>query len=134
MARRCLVLGAGARFAVAISGGRDSMALACLSAEYARNNDAHVLALIVDHGLRENSKEEAAQTVKWCEALGLEAKLLRWEGEKPTSQIQEQARAARYRLLASACNEAGVDTLMTAHSADDQAETVFMRLARGASA
>ncbi len=119
-------------FAIAVSGGRDSMALARLSALYAEETGAAVLALTVDHGLRPQSASEAAQTAQWCKAAGLAHRTLVWTGDKPTTGIQEAARHARYRLLAAACNEAGIGALLTAHSASDQAETFLMRLARGA--
>jgi tRNA(Ile)-lysidine synthase len=118
--------------AIAVSGGRDSMALARLAARYAQETGAAVLALTVDHGLRPQSASEAAQTAQWCKAAGLAHRTLSWTGDKPTTGIQEAARHARYRLLAAACNEAGIGALLTAHSASDQAETFFMRLARGA--
>jgi tRNA(Ile)-lysidine synthase len=57
---------------------------------------------------------------------------LPWEGEKPETGIQAAARKARYRLLCQACERMGIEHLITAHNADDQAETVFMRLRRGA--
>jgi tRNA(Ile)-lysidine synthase len=119
-------------FAIAVSGGRDSMALVRLAADYRVGAAVPILALTVDHGLRKASAAEAAQVADWCEKAGLPHKTLVWTGDKPTSGIQEAARHARYRLLASAVQEAGLDTLLVAHSADDQTETVFMRLARGA--
>ncbi|MHA7873600.1 MAG: tRNA lysidine(34) synthetase TilS, partial [Hyphococcus sp.] len=121
-------------FAIAVSGGRDSMALARLAAVFAARKKVRVLALTVDHGLRPESAQEAEQAAAWCKAAGLTHCILTWEGAKPSSGIQEAARHARYKLLAQAVEEAGLATLLTAHSADDQAETVFMRLARGAGA
>jgi len=120
------------RFAIAVSGGRDSMALARLAADYASGTNAQVLALIVDHRLREGSREDAARAARWVESAGLPARILVREGAKPQSAVQAFARTARYQLLADAVCEAGMTNLMTAHSATDQAETVFMRLGRGA--
>lgn len=129
---RCAALKAGRRWALAVSGGRDSMALVRLAADGAAQTGAELRAFTVDHGLRETSAREAAQTAAWCQAVGVDHETLVWRGEKPASGVQAAARTARYRLLAEAAAAMDADCLMTAHSADDQAETVFMRLARGA--
>lgn len=118
-------------YAVAVSGGPDSMALACLAAA-TKPSSAEIFAFTVDHGLRPESADEAARAAVWCEALSLKHRVLCWRGDKPASGVQEAARRARYRLLAEAANEAGAGAILTAHSRDDQAETVFMRLTRGA--
>ncbi|MEM9494939.1 MAG: tRNA lysidine(34) synthetase TilS [Pseudomonadota bacterium] len=127
---RLAALGAPRRFAIAVSGGRDSMALAVLASRYAKRHGGDVLVLIVDHGLRAGSREEAAQAARWCETLSLTAEVLTWKGEKPASGVQAAARAARYRLLCEACYEHDCVALMTAHHLEDQAETVLMRRAR----
>lgn len=131
-AARLEALGAPQRFALAVSGGRDSMALAVLARDYAKATGADIAAFTVDHGLREGSDETAHQCAEWCEALGFQTSILNWRGDKPASGVQAAAREARYRLLAAACERHGHGALLTAHSADDQAETVFMRLRRGA--
>lgn len=133
-AARLEALDAPRRVGIAVSGGRDSMALAVLCSNYAKRAGAEIVAFTVDHGLRDGSAETARQSADWCEALGIPARILNWHGEKPPSGIQAAARKARYGLLAKACNEAGIEALLTAHSASDQAETMFMRLRRGAGA
>lgn len=114
-------------WAVALSGGPDSLALAAMLAT--RNTNG--LALIVDHGLRPESAQEAAMVAGRAEALGLQTKVLRWTGEKPTTGLMEAARHARYDLLIEACRQAKCSRLYLAHHQDDQIETALFRLARG---
>lgn len=114
--------------AIAVSGGADSFALLHWAAQAGKP----VLALTVDHGLREGSALEARAVADWCRERNIDHHTLVWEGEKPGTGIQDAARTARYRLLIEACYRLGIEHLVTAHTADDQAETVFMRLRRGA--
>jgi len=116
--------------AVAVSGGRDSLALALLAEEWASARGGRIAGLIVDHALRPESASEAAATVALLGRHGCEAEILRWSEAKPRSGLQEAARMARYRLLREACRRSGVFHLLVAHHADDQAETVAMRAAR----
>jgi tRNA(Ile)-lysidine synthase len=116
--------------AVAVSGGRDSVALAVLAHEWAGERQGSVRALIVDHGLRSASAVEAHSTHERLAALGIEAEVLVWSGAKPATRLQQAAREARYRLLFEACRRHGILHLLTAHHADDQAETLAMRAAR----
>lgn len=116
--------------AVAVSGGRDSLALAMLAREWAIARSGRIVGLIVDHALRPESAEEAAATASLLGRLGCEAEILRWSGAKPRTGLQEAARAARYRLLRETCRRRGILHLLVAHHADDQAETVAMRAAR----
>jgi tRNA(Ile)-lysidine synthase len=120
--------------AVAVSGGRDSLALALLANDWARARSGAIVALIVDHGLRTAAACEAEATREMLARRGIEAAILRWNGAKPTHGLQEAARAARYGLLFEACRERAILHLLVAHHADDQAETVAMRAARGSGA
>ncbi len=116
--------------AVAVSGGRDSVALALLAHDWAQARGGEITGLIVDHGLRAGSSQEAAATRELLGRHGITAEILRWRGAKPSSGLQEAAREARYRLLFDACRRNGLLHLLVAHHADDQAETVAMRAAR----
>ncbi|WP_431854192.1 tRNA lysidine(34) synthetase TilS [Azospirillum sp.] len=119
------------RLAVGVSGGADSLALALLAQGWAAGQGGSVLALTVDHGLRPESAAETARVAAWMAARGIAHATLRWEGEKPASGIQAAARDARHRLLAERCRAEGILHLALAHHADDQAETLLLRLARG---
>ncbi|MBX9944477.1 MAG: tRNA lysidine(34) synthetase TilS [Reyranella sp.] len=116
--------------AVAVSGGRDSLALALLARDWAAARGGQAVALIVDHGLRAESGTEAMAACDVLKGLGIEAEILRWSGVKPGTGLQAAARRARYRLLGEACRRRGILHLLLAHHADDQAETVTMRAAR----
>ena len=114
---------------LAVSGGPDSMALLLLAARLRARLPIHVAT--VDHGLRPESAGEAALVAALADDLGLPHAILAWDGIKPLTRIQERARAARYALLADHARVIGASHLLTAHHADDQAETVLMRLGRG---
>jgi tRNA(Ile)-lysidine synthase len=121
-----------ARLLVAVSGGPDSVALLALLADWARQPGRPALhAATVDHGLRAASGEEAEGVAGLCERLGVAHRILPWDGLKPCTGLQERARAARYALLADEAERLGGAVLVTAHTLDDQAETLLMRMARG---
>jgi tRNA(Ile)-lysidine synthase len=118
-----------ARVGIAVSGGPDSLALLLLAAEARSGN---IEAATIDHGLRAEAHEEAAMVGRLCERLGIPHSTLtaRWN-DVPETAIQERARQQRYKLLGYWAEERGLAALATAHHADDQAETLLMRLARG---
>lgn len=124
------------RVVLAVSGGSDSMALMVLVARWAGSGRAPADLVIevatVDHGLREGSAQEADWVAERARSLGFRHTTLAWSGEKPQSAVQEEARAARYALL-TAHAQAGPQpaAIVTGHTADDQAETLVMRLGRG---
>lgn len=114
-------------FALAFSGGTDSLALLTLLCAHPRLNGV----LHVDHGLREGSDAEAERAAEMAKQMGVKATTLRWAPGRLSSRIQEKARQARYGLMGDWCRAHRVDDLVTAHHADDQAETVLMRVQRG---
>ena len=118
---------------LAISGGPDSTALLYLMARWCavRQPAPHLLAVSIDHGLRPEARHEAAAVKRLAEKLGVEHRTMRWTGAKPSTGIQEAARVARYRLLRTAAHRAKARCVLTAHTLDDQAETVLFRMARG---
>ncbi len=119
------------RFAVALSGGPDSMALCLLLNDWAKLHNGTLHAFTVDHKLRDNSTAEAAQVGAWLKPFGIPHHILTWQHAPLTTGIHENARTARYDLLLAACHEHNLSHLFLAHHADDQAETVLMRFARG---
>lgn len=121
-------LGATEHLAVAVSGGPDSLALLHLAATAF---PARTTAITVDHGLRNGSATEAAAVADLCNTIDIPHLTLHWTGEKPRANLQSAARAARYSLMGNWCAAAGIPLLLTAHHADDQAETLLMQLQRG---
>ncbi len=118
---------------IAVSGGPDSTALLMLVARWAKRlkSPPQILAVTIDHGLRPQSAAEAAAVKRLARRLGVAHRTLRWQGRKPKSGLQEAARIARYRLLAQTAAACGHAHIVTAHTLDDQAETMLFRLARG---
>ena len=118
---------------LAVSGGPDSTALMVLAARWRQSLKVKpaLIAITVDHGLRAESGREAAAVGRLARKLGLPHRILRWTGAKPKAGLQRAARAARYRLLADAARKAKASHVLTAHTLDDQAETVLIRMSRG---
>ena len=116
------------RLGIAVSGGPDSLALLLLAAAA---RPGRVEAATVDHQLRRGSREEAEFVRSICERLGVAHMILTARVERGAS-LQAQARAARYGVLGEWAIQRDLAAVATAHHADDQAETLLMRLARGA--
>jgi tRNA(Ile)-lysidine synthase len=119
------------RLGLAVSGGPDSLALMLLMAQWVRRGGPELFVYTVDHGLRPEAADEAAMVAREAERLGLTARILRWDGNKPATGVQAAARRTRYRLFAGAMKRDEVELLVTAHHLGDQAETVLMRMAHG---
>jgi tRNA(Ile)-lysidine synthase len=117
---------ADGRLGIAVSGGPDSMALLSLAAIAF---PGRVSAATVDHGLRPESAEEARMVADYCSAHSI-AHSIRAPAAPINGSLQASARAARYALLGEWRIANGIDWILTAHHADDQLETVVMRLNR----
>ena len=118
---------------LAVSGGPDSIALMWLAARWRRAlaRGPRLIAVTVDHGLRQAAAAEARDVKRLARSLDLPHRTMRWTGAKPKTGLPAAARAARYRLLAQAARGHGATHILTAHTRDDQAETLLMRLVRG---
>ena len=113
---------------LAVSGGPDSVAmmqLACCAGGF------RLSSATVNHGLRAEASSEAQHVASLAAQLNIPHAILEWQGEKPKSRLQELARKARYELLFAHAHEIGATHVLTAHTLDDQAETILFRMIRG---
>lgn len=117
----------GDKIAVAVSGGADSMALCLLTQEFVQQYGGDFVALIVDHGLRSCSAEQAKMTADRLCQKKIPCRILKWAGDKPVHGIEQAAREARYRLLSEACRQENCQALLLGHHRQDQAETFLIR-------
>lgn len=117
--------------AVAVSGGPDSMALAFCLQRWAKAKSKSIVAFIVDHALRPESKAEAELTQRRLAMLDIKSEILTWHHNSIVSRLHVTARKARYDLLSQACLKKEILHLFLAHQREDQAETILMRLAKG---
>lgn len=115
-------------FAVAVSGGSDSMALVHAILKFYPHTRISMRAVTFDHQLRPDSSSEANQVKLWMNDLEVSHKVLCWDGEKPTSDIMRRARSARYQAIESWMKKNDLKYLFLAHHLDDVLETLFMRL------
>ncbi len=122
-----------ATLVLAVSGGPDSVALMWLAARWRKSfsRGPRLIAVTVDHGLRKDAAREAREVKRLARNLAIEHRTLRWTGDKPNRGVPAAAREARYRLLTGAARAARARHVLTAHTRDDQAETLLMRLLRG---
>ena len=118
---------------LAVSGGPDSLALMWLAARWRRalTRGPRLIAVTVDHGLRPEAAREARDVKHLARTLDLPHRTMRWNGAKPKTGLPAAARTARYRLLVQAARANGATHILTAHTRDDQAETLLMRMLRG---
>ncbi|WP_136660924.1 tRNA lysidine(34) synthetase TilS [Nitratireductor sp. XY-223] len=117
---------------VAVSGGSDSTALLHLLDKHLKSSGGpRLVAVTVDHGLRASSSGEAEQVAAFCSSRDIKHITMQWTGEKPASGLQDAARNARYELLREAALSVGAAAILSAHTRDDQLETIRMRQRRG---
>ncbi len=125
------LLGVNANFAVALSGGPDSLALLYLAKNFAKKNNLKFTAVSIDHRLREDSSKE----IDWIKKL-MKKEKVSFVSKKVIKKISSSntlsiARKHRYKLLTDLCKKNKFKYLLTAHHLDDEIETFLMRLIRG---
>ncbi len=118
-------------YAVAVSGGPDSLALSCLTKYFSYKYGTKFYYFIVDHKLRKESSKEAKKVVKLLKKIGVACKILVWNGKKPKSNIQSIARFNRFSLIIKECSKKKIHNILLAHHRDDRDENFFIRLTRG---
>jgi len=107
------------------------MALLHMAAGWCRSRGLRLLAATVNHGLRPEAGAEAAWVARACAALGVPHRTVLWQGWNGQGNLQDAARQARLGLLSEWAGAERLEVVLLGHTADDQAETVLMRLARG---
>lgn len=120
------------RLGVAVSGGGDSVALLAVLVAFAREHDIDLRAITIDHGVRAGAQAEIDLVAELCEARQVPHHVSRWTGWQGDGNFQAEAREARYTLMAEWAKGQDITHIALGHTADDQAETLLMRLARGA--
>ena len=118
-------------FAVAVSGGPDSLALAFLSKVYSLKKNITSKFFIIDHKLRTDSTNEAKLVKKTLKRHFINAEILTWKGKKPFKNVQSIARKKRYDLLFVKCKSLNINNILLGHHSEDLVENFFMRMVRG---
>ncbi len=128
----CSPLREASRIGIAVSGGGDSMALMQALAAVFNDSGPRLFVATVDHGLRDGSAAEAALVAQTARDLGLPHDTLNWTDNAGSGNLQDRARRARYGLLTDWAKARDIPVIALGHTAEDQAETVLMRLRREA--
>ncbi len=125
---------------VGVSGGADSTALILSLDELIKNDKLHLKLVVahLDHGLRKDSASDARWVTKLAKELGHQVVIgkaqLKTAGGKRVANLEQAARTKRYDFLLKTANQNKSEVVLTAHTLDDQAETVLLRLLRGSAA
>lgn len=119
------------KIAIAVSGGRDSLALVDIINKARAELSVDILCVIVNHNLRPESLSEAKKVQDLLHSFDMKTEVLEWQHDEINSDIHNKARTARYKLIADYCKKNDVKIALTAHHANDQLETLLMRIFRG---
>ncbi|MEM8578023.1 MAG: tRNA lysidine(34) synthetase TilS [Pseudomonadota bacterium] len=120
-----------ARLGVAVSGGGDSVGLLCALDAWAQDQPTELSVISIDHGLRPAARDELRFVRDLCARLGVDHHIEYWSNWDGAGNLQSAARAARFALIADWAAGNEIDHVALGHTANDQAETLLMRLARG---
>ena len=130
------LINAGETIGVACSGGRDSMCLLAFLNSISSEYNFKVVAINIDHDLRENSKNESAFVVDYCNKNGIKVLSYKLNVRKFCEErklgLEQGARDARYRVFASLIKNKVVNKIALGHHLQDQAETILLNIFRGA--
>ena len=118
----------GQNIAIAVSGGSDSLALAYLANKFKNKYNYNIIAFTLDHQLRKESALETEYVKNIMNELKIDHYSLIWSEPKPKTKIQETARIERYNILGNACNIHNCKYVFLGHHANDQVETLIIRL------
>ena len=118
-------------FIVAVSGGPDSLALSFLANIYAIENFLKIKFILIDHKLRNNSTDESNFVKNLLRTYSMELMILKWQGKKPKTNIQSEARKKRYQLLIKEAKKNKIQNILFAHHIEDLYENFFIRILRG---
>ena len=121
----------GETIGLAVSGGSDSLALLYLMRQWAKQSGRKLSVATVDHGLRAEAKNETKLVKQTCKRMDIPCVVLKWDSWDGRGNLQDAARQARANLINNWAQQVGASAIATGHTADDQAETFLMRLARG---
>ena len=125
----------GERIGVGVSGGSDSMALVHFLHSLSEELDIEVIAIHIDHGIREESRDEANFVIDKCREMGVRAYKFRIDSPKIAKEknisLETAAREGRYGVFNSLFKKDVVDKIALAHHLSDQAETILMHIFRG---
>jgi tRNA(Ile)-lysidine synthase len=119
------------KFAVAVSGGPDSLSLAFLAKYFSLKHNIDVKYFMVDHKLRKESSLEAKIVINVLKKIGIKCKILKWNGQKPLANIQSIARNKRYSLLIEECKKNKIKNILLGHHLNDLFENFLLRILRG---
>ncbi|AVP87302.1 Putative tRNA(Ile)-lysidine synthetase [Candidatus Phycorickettsia trachydisci] len=118
------------KIAVALSGGIDSMALTILTAKWLGEFGGNLVALTVNHNLQKTSAKDAKKVGDICAQIRIKHEILEWKHGEITSNVQSQAREARYKILTDYCKQNDILHLFVAHHLEDKVENFFIKLSR----